>query len=201
MAKQAVACKHCHMKDFLKNIGELSEKEVDEFLSFGRLCRYQANEVVFSGGRPFTKLLFIETGLIRAYRIIDGNDFSYFFFSNNEFAVDFQSYLTETVSSLLFETLTETTYYEYTKSVINTFYTRMPKLERIGRLMAEKAYLSAAERLKQHQTDSLKSRYLTLISKNPQLFQEVSLRHIASYLGVKPQSLSRIRAEIAGKHY
>jgi hypothetical protein len=67
--------------------------------------------------------------------------------------------------------------------------------------MAEKAYLSAAERLKQHQTDSLKTRYLALISKNPQLFRDVSLRHIASYLGVKPQSLSRIRAEIAGKNY
>jgi hypothetical protein len=94
------------MRDFLINTGELSEKEIDVFLSFGRIHTYGANEVVFNGDRPFTQLLFIETGLIRAYRIIDGDDFSYFFFSNNEFAVDFQSYLTETASSLIFETLT-----------------------------------------------------------------------------------------------
>ncbi|MEM7483651.1 MAG: hypothetical protein AAF348_00440 [Bacteroidota bacterium] len=189
------------MKDFLLTIGKLSEPEINKFLSFGRICEYLTNEIVFEGDRPFTKLLFIEKGLIRAYRIIDGNDFSYFFFSDNEFAVDFQSYLTESTSPLIFETLTRTTCYEYSKSEIETLYRSIPKLEKMGRLMAEKAYLSAADRLKQHQTDSLKSRYLTLISKNPKLFQEVPLRNIASYLGVKPQSLSRIRAEIAGKYY
>jgi hypothetical protein len=67
--------------------------------------------------------------------------------------------------------------------------------------MAEKAYLSAASRLKQHQTDDLKTRYLTLLSKNPKLVQSVPQHFIASYLGVKPQSLSRIKAEIAGKQY
>lgn len=189
------------MKDFLESIGGLTAMQIEQFVSFGRKRILEPNTLVFQGNRPFLKLLFIEDGLMRAYRIIDGDDYSYFFFSNNDFAIDFQSFLTETPSPLLLETLSKTRYLEFKKSDVYRLYDRNPKFQKLGRLMAERAYLSAAERLKQYQTDSLKSRYLSLIAKNPKLFQEVPLRFIASYLGVKPQSLSRIRAEISGKHY
>lgn len=189
------------MKDFLSEYGPFTEEEMQAFERIGNRRRAPARTQLFQGDRPFTQLWLIESGLIRAYRIIGGEDYSYFFFSSGEFATDYQSFLTETASPLFFETLGETTYVVFDKKDIYDTYQRYPRFEKLGRLMAERAYLSAADRLKQHQTDDLKTRYLKLIQKDPELFQRVPQRHIASYLGVKPQSLSRIRAEISGKRY
>lgn len=189
------------MKDFLATFGQFNEEEVRAFEAIGLARSATAKTGIFHGDRPFRKLFFIQTGIIRAFRLIDGEDFTYFFFSTNDFAVDFQSYLTDTPSPLFFETLTATAYIEYDRKDIYELYDKYPKFLKIGKAMAEGAYLSAADRLKQHQTDDLKTRYLKLVSKNPDLFQNVPQHYIASYLGVKPQSLSRIRAEISGKKY
>lgn len=189
------------MKDFLATFGQFTDEEVNAFEALGIFRSTTAKTFLFDGDRPFKKLFFIQSGIVRAFRLIDGEDFTYFFFSTNDFAVDYQSYLTDTASTLYFETLTTTTYIEYNKKDIYELYDKYPKFLKIGKQMAEGAYLSAADRLKQHQTDDLKTRYLKLVSKNPALFQTVPQHYIASYLGVKPQSLSRIRAEISGKHY
>ncbi|TDB67468.1 Crp/Fnr family transcriptional regulator [Arundinibacter roseus] len=189
------------MKDFLSKFRSFTEEEMEYFEGIGQIRCVAAKTLIFSADRPFSRLLFIHSGIIRTFRLIDSEDFSYYFFSNNDFAVDFQSYLTDTPSPIYFETLTDTTYTEFHKKDILQLYDNYPRFERLGRIMAEQAYLSAADRLKQHQTDDLKTRYLKLISKNPELFQTIPQHYIASYLGVKPQSLSRIRAELAGKFY
>jgi CRP/FNR family transcriptional regulator, anaerobic regulatory protein len=185
----------------LSKFGQFTNQEVEAFEEIANPKLAVSKTLVFEGNKPFNKLLFIKQGIIRTFRLIDGDDYTYFFFANNDFAVDYQSYLTDTISPLYFETLTDTEYFIFNKSDIYALYDKYPRFERLGRIMAESAYLSAADRLKQYQTDDLKTRYLKLISKNPTLFQTVPQHYIASYLGVKPQSLSRIRAEIAGKKY
>jgi CRP/FNR family transcriptional regulator, anaerobic regulatory protein len=189
------------MKEILSRYGVFTEEEELAFRAIAVEKQFKAKHILFDGMQVFNKLYYIKSGIIRSYRLIDGEDYTYFFFSDNDFAVDYQSYLTDTVSPLFFETLTETAVFVFNKKDIYKLYEQYPKFERIGRLMAEYAYLSAADRLKQHQTDDLKTRYLKLVSKSPDLFQAVPQHYIASYLGVKPQSLSRIRAEIAGKKY
>lgn len=189
------------MESFLSKFGYFTSEETKAFEKIGHYTAIPIKTIIFDGQQPFDKLYFVVSGIIRTYRLIDGEDYTYFFFSTNDFAVDFQSFLTDTQSSLVFETLTPTECIVFQKKDIYQLYENYPKFERLGRIMAETAYLSAADRLKQHQTDSLKTRYLNLIAKNSTLFQEVPQHYIASYLGVKPQSLSRIRAEISGKKY
>lgn len=187
------------MQLFLNKFGNFSEREAEAFSSIGQRKTVDAKTILFSAGNVFNKLFFINSGVVRGYRIIDGEDYTYVFFSTNDFAPDYQSYLTDLSSSLFFETLTKTEYTVYHKKDILNLYDTFPAFERMGRILAEAAYLSAADRLKQHQTDDLKTRYLKLVSKNPELFQKVAQHYIASYLGVKPQSLSRIRAEISSR--
>lgn len=66
-----------------------------------------------------------------------------------------------------------------------------------SRKMAESAYLKLLGRLREFQTETLEQRYLRLIDQNEEVFKQAPLQHIASYLGVKPQSLSRIRAKLS----
>ncbi len=189
------------MKDFLQSIAPFSDQEVDLILSFGKKKSVANKETLFQAGKPFSSLWFIEEGMIRAYRIIEGEDYTFFFFTRGEFATDYQSFLTNEESPLFFEALAETTYIEFSRPSIEDLYEQSVLFERVGRLMAEKAYLSATSRVKQFQATPLEIRYQQLLEKDPELFQQIPQYHIASYLGVKPQSLSRVRAKLTGKTY
>lgn len=139
------------------------------------------------------KCLFIEMGILRGYKIIDGKDFTHHFFTPGWFATDFESFLTDKPSSLYIETLTEVHYLEIQKDRLYNLYATDHEFERIGRIMAENAYLLTVDKLADLQTMELKDRYQSLIQKNPKLFQDVPQKYIASYLGVSEQSLSRIK--------
>lgn len=189
------------MKDFLLSLAPFTDEELSAILGVSRRKHASAGETMFSPGKPFVKLWFIEKGLIRAYRVIDGEDYTFFFFTKKDFAVDYQSYLMEENSPLFFEALANTQYLEFSKKSIEDLYRVYHSFEHIGRLMAEKAYLSATERVKQFQTETLELRYQKLLERDPRLFQQIPQYHIASYLGVRPQSLSRLRAKLTGKVY
>ena len=189
------------MKSFLQSIAAFSDEELNAILNAGLKRAAESKELLFKSESLFSRLWFIEQGMIRAYRIIDGEDFTFFFFTQSEFATDYQSYLTQEDSPLFFEALTDTRFTEFTKDAIEELYIKYPLFERVGRLMAEKAYLSATDRLKQFQTEALEIRYQKLLAKDSKLFQEIPQYHIASYLGVRPQSLSRLRAKLMGKIY
>lgn len=185
---------------FLKQFG-LSQEEMDLVLPLATEVRVEANQLLFSADKVFDKFWFVQEGIIRAYRLIDGNDFTYSFFLPGDICVDYESYLKGTESNHFFEALSDSVYLKFDKQAIEALFETHPRIERIARAMAEKAYLRAVERLKEFQSDSLEVRYLNLISQNHALFQSAPLQHIASFLGVKPQSLSRIRARLANKYY
>jgi len=189
------------MRYFLQQIGNFSDEEVAAIESAGIPKRAPAKATLFTASAPFLKLWFITEGMMRTYRIIEGEDYTFFFFTKNDFAVDYESFLTEEQSPLFFEALVDITYLEFSKPTILALYDRFPRFEKVGRIMAERAYLSATERLKQFQAGDLETRYKNLLSRDPELFQKIPQYHIASYLGVKPQSLSRLKAKLAGKSY
>lgn len=131
---------------------------------------------------------------MRAFRLTGGTEYTHHFFVKNWFATDYQSYLTGQPSALYMESLTEVSYYEFDKKNVLDFFTMHPSFEKLGRIIAEQAYLMMVERLVDFQTHNLKDRYLRLINEYPQLFQQVPQKYIASYLGVAEQSLSRIKS-------
>ncbi|WKN43378.1 Crp/Fnr family transcriptional regulator [Tunicatimonas pelagia] len=189
------------MRDFLCNLASFTEEELDAILSEGHRKTATAKELVFQAGNTFNKIWFIESGMMRAFRIIDGKDYTFFFFTKQNFAVDYHSFLTKTPSPLFFEVIADIEYMEFSRDTIFSLYDIHPRFERVGRIMAEQAFVSATERFRQLQGESLEVRYQKLLAQDPELFQTIPQHHIASYLSVRPQSLSRIRAKLSGKKY
>ncbi len=140
-------------------------------------------------------MFFLESGIFRSYRLIDGVDYTHYFFTEHWFASDYQSYLQQQVGSLYIEALSEGSYFEFQKNVLDSYFDRHPLFQKLGRIIAEQAYLKMVQRMIDFQTLSLKERYEQLIKQHPQLFQTIPQKYIASYLGVTQQSLSRIKAE------
>ncbi len=189
------------MRAFLLSIAPFSDEAIQAIQDVAVPKIAKSGDQLFLAGTPFLKMFFIRQGLIRAYRVMDGKDLTFFFFTPQEFAVDYQSYLTETDSALFFEALTDVSYLVFTKTALLDLYQRFPLFERLGRIMAERAYLSATQRLKEFQAERLEDRYRKLLERNPELFQQIPQYHVATFLGVSPQSLSRLRARLQGKEY
>lgn len=187
------------MREFLQQHIRLTEEEFADFFANTRQRLFKKGTILFEPPSVFDRLYFIDDGLIRCFRSKNGEDITYHFYLKHDFCVDFYSYLNNSPSELFFETLTDTTVYEIPKTVLVTAMETFPQLEKLGRLMAEKAYNSVAERLREMQLDTLEERYTKLFNRNPKLFQDIQQRHIATYLGVKPESLSRIKSQLHKK--
>ncbi|MEI7828237.1 MAG: Crp/Fnr family transcriptional regulator [Prolixibacteraceae bacterium] len=79
---------------------------------------------------------------------------------------------------------------------ISDLYLQIPKIERLGRILTERAFVKFVEQTIDFQTLTAKERYENLLKNYPEIFQKVQLYHIANYLGIAPKSLSRIRKEL-----
>ncbi|MFK7809855.1 MAG: Crp/Fnr family transcriptional regulator [Saprospiraceae bacterium] len=184
------------MKEFLSRYIDFSEEEYQSFISIAKIRKYTRNEYLLRADKPVQKLFFVKSGFMRGYRIRDGEDITHHFYLDNWLATDYESYLTGNIGELYIQALIDTEVYEFNKTTLYAFFKSHEKFEKIRFIQAEDAYLRMVERLKNFQYMSLKDRYLELINKDPELFNLVPQRHIASYLGVTPQSLSRIKNEL-----
>lgn len=184
------------MRKFLSNYIGFSDKEYESFISIAITKKYSKNEHLLNADRPVQKLFFVKSGFMRGYRIQEGTDITHHFYLDNWLATDYESYLTSKQGDLHIQALVDTVVYEFSKSTLHAFFQSNEKFEKIRFIQAEDAYLRMVRRLKNFQCMELKGRYLELVNKNPELFSLVPQRHIASYLGVTPQSLSRLRSEL-----
>ena len=181
------------MKEIILSHINLSDEIFQLFQNSSKRKVATKNQLLFSSQKANKKYLFLVKGSLRGYKIVNNKDYTHHFYFQGWFATDFQSYLTEKPSDVFIETLTDVVYYEFDKEVLLNLYSQHHQLEKLGRIIAEIAYLRTVEKFSDMQTLSLKERYNKLLKINPKLFQKVPQKHIASYFGVSEQSLSRIK--------
>ncbi|MGF1635431.1 MAG: Crp/Fnr family transcriptional regulator [Cyclobacteriaceae bacterium] len=118
------------MEELLSKIGNFSKEEIDALNSVAKAMSLPKNTVFFKGESVFNRLYFLQGGIVRSYRLIDGKDFTYYFFFQNEFVVDFESFLTDEKSPFFFETLEDSTAFCFEKKDIYKLYNLYPKFEK-----------------------------------------------------------------------
>jgi len=169
------------------------------------LKRYKKGETIHYAGDICDTLLFIGSGLVRLY-IIDenGKDHTWNICFNDEnaqmlnlFVVDYDSFVNQTASQISFEVLEDCALLSLGYEEMQQMYRQLKKSERFGRLMAEMAYSYTHNLVIDRLTKSAKERYEILMSRTPALLEKVPQYHIASYLGITPQHLSRLRKNTA----
>jgi CRP-like cAMP-binding protein len=183
------------MKEIITSYLTFSDESFRQLMDIATEKNIEKKQILFSPNKPANKILFLKKGLLRGYRIIDGKDYTHHFYFENWFATDFSSFLTEKPSSIFIESIEKTNYYEFQKKDLVNLYNKSHQIERLGRIIAEKAYLTTVEKMADLQLLDLHTKHKTLIQRNPALFQRVPQKYIASYLGVSEQSLSRIKKQ------
>jgi CRP-like cAMP-binding protein len=139
---------------------------------------------------------FVETGIIRYYIPKISNDLTFAFVFAKDFASAYDSFLTRKPSAYQAETLTKTVLWRIKHKDLQVIYDETDIGDKIGRFASEDLFLKKLKRELSLLNEEPKQRYLNLFVEQPELLKEIPLKYIASYIGVTPQSLSRIRRVI-----
>lgn len=184
------------IRDFIDKISKMNNTDWAFFSSKLKKVKYSKITKILELGKIERHLYFITKGIIRLYIPKEEADITFGFLFENEFVTGYDSLLTETPSAYEIETLTETEMWQINNMDLQEVYAHTSVGNIIGRKMAENMYLIKSKRELSLLSKTAEERYLDLFNERPNLLQHIPLKYIASYIGVTPQALSRIRKRI-----
>jgi CRP-like cAMP-binding protein len=160
-------------------------------------------EVQFKKGKSFARkgeysrnIAFIKSGVLRAYYGNDkGEQYNKTFFTENSFVGAYSALVTGNRNLIDIDCLTDCSLLVAEYSKITALYDENPKVECLSRILAEQFFVRKEKREIELVTLEAKERYSIFQKEHPDLEQRIPQYHIASYLGVSPTQLSRIRAK------
>ncbi len=150
----------------------------EHFLSAGELCQHVG---------------FICSGIVYYGVNTDGNETIHNFACENSFVSNYDSLINKTISIKDIVALEETTMLVISAQNLEQLYSRLSEGQRFGRLLMEEVYTSAIKQILSFYNNDPETRYMEFLRQHPDLVQRIPQYYIAAYVGIKPQSLSRIR--------
>ncbi|CCH01857.1 putative transcriptional regulator, Crp/Fnr family [Fibrella aestuarina BUZ 2] len=184
-------------KAWLKNVSFLTESDCTLFEPFLQTKLIVNKAILLQEGQVCTELGFINKGAFRMYYLTDGKEINTQFSFENEFVVNYDSFLQQTPSRYFIQALETSEIVTFTLPTLQQAYNRSQNWERFGRLMAEHAYTLTTKRVEGFMFMDAEHRYLQMIKETPHLIERVPLYLLASYLGIERESLSRLRKKLA----
>lgn len=172
----------------------------EEFIQFALLLTprtLKKHQFLLKAGEVCSDIVFINRGCLRYYYLRDGNEHIGQFFFEGAWVGEYYSFLTRQPSRQYIDALEDCELLTMRYDSLQKLYQDNVRFERFGRLIAERVVIGSQQRTASLLLDSPEERYLTLIRERPKVAERVALHHIAAYLGITPESLSRIRKRIA----
>lgn len=177
----------------------LNEAEQGLFAAILHPRRVKRHEHLLREGEVCDFVLFITKGSLRYYYYNDVVERTGNFFFENAWYTDYESYLTQQPSTLNVEALEKCELLLFYKKELEALAEQHIVFEKLQRKMAERAFLGLKKRNDIFNTfHTPEERYLYLVKEKPLILARVAQHYIASYIGISPQSLSRIRRRITG---
>ncbi|EKB48272.1 Crp/Fnr family transcriptional regulator [Cecembia lonarensis] len=175
---------------------KIGDKDWQFFVSKLSRHEFSKKHIILKTGQTEDYFSFVETGIIRYYIPKIENDLTLAFVFDGYFASAYDSFLTRTPPIYEGETLVKTTLWRLKHSDLQTLYAETEIGNKIGRFASENLFLKKFKRELSLLNETAEQRYRDLFTEQPHLIQHIPLKHIASYIGVTPQALSRIRKRI-----
>jgi len=161
---------------------------------------FEKNDYLLKEGQIEKKYWFIETGFVRSYVIdTEGSDITFNLYASTDVVIDYPSIFFFAPTRENIQALTDCVCWEISFESFQELFNDVLNYREQQRGLLVGSYFA----LKQHSisliADQAKDRYLRLLKEKPHIIQNVSLKHIATFLGVTDTSLSRIRKEIVSE--
>jgi len=183
------------LDNFIKSIVDLTEKELFSITSSFTPKTIKKGRYLLKAGDICKDFIFIKTGCLRMYYLSDSIEISTWFSLSNSMAMEVQSFITQTPSICFLQTIEDSEIYTLSKTKLEDLYRTQPKTQELMRKIWESALVLVIPRFSSLQNDTAEKRYLELM-KTPELMRQIPQKYLASFIGVTPTSLSRIRKKI-----
>lgn len=176
----------------------LTMEEVEALKAHMTRLEMQKGETLVRKGGRNTNIYIIVKGIWRAsYINTDGNDITLWFASKGDLLFSSWCFVGNVPSMITLESMSDSVVYGISREAAEEFFMSSVEAARIGRRLYEKEIFEVERWLLGSGAPKARDRYETLLAEKAELLQHVPLKYIASYLFITPQSLSRIRAELA----
>ncbi|OQP64134.1 hypothetical protein A3860_22270 [Niastella vici] len=178
----------------------LTQEEIDVIASLFSFRTFRKRQYILQEGEINRHETFIVKGVTRTYEVDEkGQEHIVQFGLEDWWIGDLYSFLTETPTKYNIDCIEDTEVFQITKTNLEALYEKVPKMERHFRIIIQNAFIASTNRVASSLVKSAADRYLDFIAQYPQIEQRVPNHQIASYLGITPQSLSRIRSQVNKK--
>ena len=185
------------IRNYFEQITTLSDLEWEAFSSGLVRQEFAKKELVLKAGKVEHYLSFIESGMVRFFLDKNDEELTFDFAFSGDFMSGYSSFITRKPAGFHIQALTNTVLWRISYPDLQKVYEHTNAGNRIGRFAAEQLFLKKTERELAFLTQTAEERYLHLLSNQPKLIQEIPGKYLASYIGITPQALSRIRKRIS----
>lgn len=184
----------------LKNIHryvDLNKEEEDFILSRIEKKEFKSKSIILKSGECATATYFVLEGLIRNYTIdAHGNEHHLSFAGPDWWITDMYSFFGDKPAISNIETILDTGVYIFTKEIMESFFDKIPKMERFFRILSQNALVSNQQRILDKLTLTAEERYIHFIEKYPQIHKQIPQKQIASFIGVTPEFFSKMKSKM-----
>ena len=184
--------------DFLSKYVSLTDEEKNAIVSLDIFHSIKKGTVLLEEGQTSKENYFVLKGCIRSYYVINGEEKTTAFYTEME-AFTPHCVLSKTASEYYVSCIEDSIILISNSDMVEEVNSKFPKFDTLCRILSEELLAKQQIDFDEFKISSPEQRYLNLIQKRPDLIQRVPQHQLASYLGIKPQSLSRLRARILGK--
>ena len=158
--------------------------------------RLRKGALMLKEGEICRNVSFVNYGLIRIYHLVEGKEKIIEFCNENNYMADYRSFLLQEPALTYLQALEDTEVVDTSFEGLQDIYQHVPEANFLGRRIAEELFIDMCRRTTSDAHETIDERYNNLIDQQPWLLQRVPQYMIASYLGITPQALSRIKRRI-----
>ncbi|MCD6013359.1 MAG: transcriptional regulator, Crp/Fnr family [Flavipsychrobacter sp.] len=160
---------------------------------------YRKGDFLVREGDVCNYVSFINNGLIRVYYLVDGKEKIVRFSNEINYVSDYESFLTRRPALTFVQAMEDTEVVDISYPDLQMLYQKVPEANVLGRMIAEQLFIFMCNSNRAGIKESISERYTNLIAQQPWLLQRVPQYMIASYMGITPEALSRVRSRIQKK--
>lgn len=184
-------------QNFLKLFPNYSEDLFDELSPYLSVRELEKNDYFLKEGQTCKQLAFIKKGMVRIYYLHDGKEITKCFCRENSITCSYSSMISQTPSGSAIQAVEDTTLITISYSSLQELYKKNMFWQQMGRIAGEQEYIVEESHNRSMRDLSASDRYKDILENDSELLQRVPLNHLASYMQVAPETLSRIRKKFA----
>ncbi|MEB2774344.1 Crp/Fnr family transcriptional regulator [Algoriphagus sp. D3-2-R+10] len=177
---------------------DFSTEELSTIIPKFKKITFPKGDYLLEEGKTENQYWFIESGFVRSYVVdTEGNDITTNFYASGDIVIDWTSFFLRNPTRENIQALTDCVCWQLDFDTFQELFHSIHNFREQGRSRLVHSYFSLKKHSVSMIADQAKERYIRLVKEKPHIVQNISLKHIATYLGVTDTSLSRLRKEIS----